>query len=99
MARFSNQSPRNIFRAELSTSLDMASSDAESVLVSRRRWLLRVALAAPVVGVGDAAVIEPRWLKVATFQRGRGEVRQRCVQITDIHFKGDRGNDHPLFDR
>ena len=62
----------------------------DGVVISRRRWLRRVTFAAPVLGVADAAVIEPQWLKVATFKRGQGEVRQRCVHVTDIHFKGDR---------
>jgi predicted MPP superfamily phosphohydrolase len=56
--------------------------------LSRRKFLAGVA-AAPVVALGDAVGFEPTWLKVERISLSK-EPRHRFVQVTDIHYKGDR---------
>ncbi|HYG34537.1 MAG TPA: metallophosphoesterase [Clostridia bacterium] len=57
--------------------------------ISRRRWLLGTALAAPLLAVADAKLLEPEWIRVRRLRIGTGQPAHRLVHITDIHHKGD----------
>lgn len=58
--------------------------------INRRRFVLGLVGAAPVVAVVDAVWIEPRWLKVRRIRLGRSAPTHRLVHFTDLHYKGDR---------
>ncbi len=58
--------------------------------VSRRRFILGSLLAAPLLAVADARLLEPKWVKVRHVRLGPGKWRHRVVHFTDIHHKGDR---------
>jgi predicted MPP superfamily phosphohydrolase len=58
--------------------------------MSRRRFLLLAALAAPALVYADAEWMEPQWVKVRTIKLAKGKPSHRIVHVTDIHHKGDR---------
>ncbi len=58
--------------------------------MSRRRFLLLAALAAPALVYADAEWMEPQWVKVRTINLANGKPSHRIVHVTDIHHKGDR---------
>jgi predicted MPP superfamily phosphohydrolase len=56
-----------------------------------RRQFLRAALwGTPLVAAGDAAFVEPHWLKVKHLNLANGGPATRLVHFTDLHHKGDR---------
>ncbi len=58
--------------------------------ISRRRFLLGVLLASPVLAVGDARWLEPTWVRTRRLRLTQGNPTHRIVQLTDVHHKGDR---------
>lgn len=58
--------------------------------LSRRRFLLALALAAPAAIIADARLVEPRWLKVRRLRLAEGQPAHRLVHFSDLHHKGDR---------
>ncbi len=58
--------------------------------LSRRRFVWLSLLAAPVAVWAEAKWLEPNWVKVRKFKLTGGQPALRLVQITDIHYKGDR---------
>lgn len=64
--------------------------DAQERKLSRRKWLIRLLLAAPVLGGLNALWWEPTWLKVSRPKLTLPNAKTRIVHLTDIHHKGDR---------
>ena len=58
--------------------------------ISRRRFLLYGALAAPALACAEAEWLEPQWVKVRTWRMSREKPTSRVVHFTDVHHKGDR---------
>lgn len=44
----------------------------------------------PLLGVADAKWLEPQWVRVRRVRLGTGPPKHRIVQLTDVHYKGDR---------
>src|ERR1700761_4786884 len=57
--------------------------------MTRRRFLIGALASAPFLGAGDAAWLEPDWVKVHHQKIGPRTLKVRMVHITDIHHKGD----------
>jgi len=66
-----------------------AANATRSVPISRRRWLLRGALASPAVALADAVGLEPSWIRTRKLTVGGGRLGIRFAHFTDVHFKGD----------
>jgi uncharacterized protein len=58
--------------------------------ITRRRFLLFAALAAPALVGADAKWLEPQWVKVRSIKLSKEKPSHRIIHITDIHHKGDR---------
>ncbi|HOC01581.1 MAG TPA: metallophosphoesterase [Verrucomicrobiota bacterium] len=58
--------------------------------LSRRGWIRLAVCSVPAVVVADAAVIEPRWIRVRRLRLGGNEPAARFVHFTDLHHKGNR---------
>jgi len=58
--------------------------------ITRRRFLLGMLLASPLLAVADAKWLEPTWLKVRRMRLKSATGRHRLVHFTDLHHKGDR---------
>ncbi|HTA29853.1 MAG TPA: metallophosphoesterase [Candidatus Cybelea sp.] len=58
--------------------------------ITRRRFLFFAALASPGLVWADAKWLEPQWVKVRSIRLTQEKPSHRIIQITDIHFKGDR---------
>ncbi len=63
--------------------------------LSRRRFLLGGLVGAPLAALGDAAFVEPGWIKVRTLRLTESRPKHRLVHFTDLHHKGD----HAYLDR
>lgn len=57
---------------------------------TRRRFLKWSLVGAPIAVVGEAALVEPNWIKVRTVRLAQGKPSHRIVHFTDVHHKGDR---------
>ncbi len=58
--------------------------------INRRRFVLGLLGALPLLAVADAFWIEPRWLKVRRLRLSQAKPTHRLVHFTDLHHKGDR---------
>lgn len=57
---------------------------------NRRRFFRLALVGAPLLMVGDMALVEPGWLKVNHLRLASGPPVARFVHFTDLHHKGDR---------
>ena len=60
------------------------------ISINRRRFVLGLLGALPLLAVADAFWIEPRWLKVRRLRLSKAKPTHRLVHFTDLHHKGDR---------
>lgn len=57
---------------------------------NRRRFFKLGLAGLPLLAVGDAALVEPHWLKVNQLRLADGPPVARFVHFTDLHHKGNR---------
>lgn len=57
--------------------------------MTRRRFLLGAAIAAPLAIVGDGLAVEPEWIRTRQLKLTPNPTH-RLVHFTDLHHKGDR---------
>jgi len=67
--------------------------------LTRRRFLIAGALAAPTLVAADGFGLEPTWLKVRRLDLAAGQPRCRLVHCSDLHHKGDRGYLREIIDQ
>lgn len=58
--------------------------------LTRRRLLALALLGSPLLALGDAGLVEPKWVKLRRLRLGQGPPTLRVVHFTDVHHKGDR---------
>lgn len=63
--------------------------DIEARKLTRRKWIKRVLLAAPVLGALNTLWWEPTWLKVSRPKLALPGAKTRIVHLTDLHHKGN----------
>jgi len=66
--------------------------------ISRRKFIGTLLLATPVAVVGDAALVEPTWLKVSHLKLNDAPTH-RFVHFTDLHHKGNRKYTQEVVDK
>ena len=62
----------------------------KSKKMNRRRFLAAAVLISPLLAGADAKWIEPGWLKTRHVSLTNKKPSHRLIQISDVHYKGDR---------
>lgn len=65
-------------------------ADADERKLTRRKWIKRALLAAPVLSALNAFWWEPTWLKVSRPKLSLPDAKTHIVHLTDLHHKGNR---------